>query len=117
MKTLHQSTALPLAHASTLQAQAGGQLRVLAGPVWATLAGSGDLVLAAGECLALRRGQAVVVEPWQRGHLAQLAWQPAPAYGLRGRLAAWARSAQAWARRSQGCMAAGESMASSGAVQ
>lgn len=110
-----------------------GALRLVAGRAWVTLDdGQDHVLLAPGQALALPRGARVVAEAWQRTEGATLAWQPQPRRGWRGlaaalaaralrgaagALAAWARSAEAMARRSQGCMAAGESMASSGAVQ
>jgi Protein of unknown function (DUF2917) len=66
---------------------------------------------------------------WQRRaqRLLRLAFRAGPAWalcraarGLRAAadaLAAWARSAEASAKRSQGCIAAGESIAASGALQ
>jgi len=109
--------------------------------------GGADEVLDAGACLALGRGERVVAEPWRAGQPVRLRWrigaqagaacadvQPlavrprplagwafaAAARGLRGlalRLVAAARSAEARASRAQGCMPAGDSMASSGALQ
>lgn len=133
---------LRLAGALALQARTGGWLQVQCGQVWITRSGDGlDHVLSAGQRLRLSRGERVVVEPWQAGQAARLAWgagaagpqgaagadQGWRAGGLRvlarglrvaaGRLSAAARSAEARARRAQGSMAAGDSMASSGAVQ
>lgn len=132
--------------ASRLAAARAGWLVVTEGRVWLTRDGGGDdHVLKAGERLWLRRGERVVVESWQPAVAARLGWradlaaagaQPgalaprragagrffwlAAARGLRGLgagLLAAARNAEARALRAQGCIAAGESMASSGAAQ
>ncbi len=131
---------LLLARAIHLRARRGGVLRVSAGRVWLTQSGRwDDLVLSHGERIRLAAGQDVVAEPWQSGNSARLSWcadQPLrPGDALRAvlarvlrgavrgvdafgaRLAAWARNAEASARRAQGSMACGESMASSGALQ
>lgn len=146
MTSSHQSLGraprrLQLHAAGRLQARQGGWLVVDAGRVWLTRdGGSDDHVLAAGGRLWLARGQQVVAEPWQAGEPVALRWcrdavgdQPRGlagglpglawaglARGLRAgaaALAAAARSAEARARRSQGAIASGESMACSGAVQ
>lgn len=109
--------------------------------------GGDDHVLAAGQQLWLGRGTRVVVESWQPAVAARLGWradlaaaaQPSrgevlPALpvlrtgaawagvaralrGLAAGLLAAARSAEARASRAQGSIRAGESMASSGALQ
>lgn len=116
-----------------------GRLTVRTGCVWLTRQGDlADHVLCAGQSLALRRGDDVVIEHWRREAAALWDWQPAAAYragvlraalaaALRGAargldaaangLAALARTAAAIANRAQGCIKAGDSMASSGAVQ
>lgn len=117
-----------------------GALHVASGTVWLTRSGElDDHVLSAGASLRLAPGQRVWVQPWTEGERARLCWrvdQPPPrgarwrlpaARVLRGlavvfvaagaRLADWARTAEARARRAQGCIAAGESIASSGALQ
>jgi len=118
----------------------GGVLRVAAGRVWLTRAGEpDDHVLRAGESIRLAPGQTVLAQPWADGERASLCWRadqlrprvmrgrvPA-AWALRGlalafaaagpRLADWARTAEASASRAQGCIAPGESIASSGALQ
>ena len=120
------------------RALAAGWLEVVAGRAWITQDGGGDdHVLGAGERLVLARGAAVVLEPFHAGQPVRLRWRAAPPQaGLRtrlapgarglaargllalaGRLAAWARSAEAMARRAQGSICAGESIASSGALQ
>lgn len=131
---------LLLARAIRLRARQGGELRVSTGRVWLTQNGRwDDLVLSPGDRVRLTAGQDVVAEPWRAGNSARLTWcadQPlrpvdvlraALARALRGaargvdafgaRLAAWARSAEASARRAQGSMACAESIASSGALQ
>lgn len=96
-----------------------------------------DYVLAAGERMFARRGDRLVVGPFDRGMTADWelqraaraqAWPrrlvgagfDAAARALRGAadgLAALARSAAAMACRAQGCIKAGDSMASAGTVQ
>ena len=106
-----------------------------------------DHVLAAGERLPLSAGDAAVVEAWRQGEGAVIVWRAAPqrralavlprasaAWGLRGvasvadffaavlrrvaaGLSALARSAASMASRAQGCISAGDSMASAGTVQ
>jgi len=125
-----------------LQAGCTGWLQVVQGTVWLTRDGGGtDEVLDTGAGLALGRGERVLVEPWRMGQAAQLHWAlaapaaqaqrplarplaglvfAAAAWALRaaaGRLALAARSAEARASRAQGIMPAGDSMASSGALQ
>ncbi len=113
-----------------------GELTVRSGCVWLTRRGDlDDHVLSAGQHLALAPGDDVVVDRWRRDSPALWDWQPARvpvggryravvlravARGLRGAagaLAALARNAAAMASRAQGCISAGDSMASSGAVQ
>ena len=134
---------LYLRSAVALQARSSGWLRVQCGPVWLTRDGdTTDPVLAAGEGLHLGAGERVVVEPWVAGQAAELAWgvgdslaaprllpppQRLAGAFLRGvagfrraaadLLAAAARSADAMAKRAQGSIAAGDSIASSGALQ
>ncbi len=123
-----------------------GWLQVAGGQVWLTRDGGGDdHVLAAGSRIWLGRGERVVVEPWRAGDVATLGWQrctavlqppvrlrraaaaPAAAGAWRGLalalralaagLLAAARSADSRASRAHGAMPAGESIASSGALQ
>lgn len=136
---------LDLGAVTHLVGREAGWLDVAEGRVWITRDGDGaDHVLGAGERLWLGRGERVLAEPWRQGRATRLAWrrpaagepQPrlrrAPAVGwaapllrstaglLRGvalRLLAAARSADAMASRSQGCIAGGDSIASSGALQ
>lgn len=63
-----------------LQARQTGWLRVDAGQVWITRHGdAADHVLAAGESIALCRGQQLVAEPWWTGQAARLCWLAADA--------------------------------------
>jgi Protein of unknown function (DUF2917) len=110
------------------------------GRLWVTRAGDlEDYVLDAGERMALARGDRVAVGAWNEGQPALWDWTPmqparryrllrdaaAGALGLAARglragadaLAALARSAAATACRAQGCIRAGDSMASAGTVQ
>jgi len=112
------------------------------GTLWVTRSGDlDDHVLARGERLAVARGDDMVVQSLHRNQPAAWDWQPRagsaryrllralPAWGwaraalflrLRGAaagLAALARSAAARARRAQGCISAGDSIASAGTVQ
>ena len=124
----------------------GGELSVVRGRVWVTLEGDlDDHVLEAGQSMLLRSATAVVVEQWRPAESAVIEWYPRPseplaaprgvaAYALRGvalaadavarglrgaegRFEALARSAASMARRAQGCISAGDSMASAGTVQ
>ena len=115
-------------------------LTALAGSVWVTRRGDpGDYVLQPGERLALGRGEAVTVSALHADQAALWDWCFAPArspqrrvrevvaFGFEGvarvleraaaGLAALARSAASMACRAQGCIKAGDSMASAGAVQ
>ena len=110
------------------------------GSLWVTREGDlNDYVLHAGQRLALARGDRVVVGAWDAYGPALWDWtpmRPAPRYrllretlavgfdavarALRGAadgLAALARSAAAIACRAQGCIKAGDSIASAGTVQ
>ncbi len=61
--------------ALTLHARQPGWLRVASGAVWVTRSGDAiDHVLAAGQGIALARGQQWVAEPWRAGGVAQLHW-------------------------------------------
>lgn len=103
-----------------------GELTVLRGRVWLTgRCGGGngsDLVLSPGDSLRLVDAQGSVIESWRRGEGAELRWQPrVQRTGLAGFagafFAALARTAASSASRAQGCISAGDSMASSGAVK
>ncbi|MFN3417226.1 MAG: DUF2917 domain-containing protein [Caldimonas sp.] len=143
MQATHQST--PLGHTGVAAGQAvrwrapgAGHLQVQGATVWITRTGGGpDWVLCPGERLWLEAGQELVVETWHPQGRAELHWlplaQPRQArnvwVGLAGgadaaaralmRLAAWARehSAASSARRAQGAICAGPSVASSEALQ
>ncbi len=108
----------------------GGEFAVLSGRVWLTRRGDlDDHVLEAGQRIVLEPADGVVVEPWQRGRPALVGWRPRAAAPLQRRLAArglraletgllaLARSAASMARRAQGCICAGDSIASAGTVQ
>ena len=114
----------------------GGELTVLEGRVWLTRDSDlGDHRIEAGERLRLGVGDNAVIEPWDVGQAVSLQWKPrrqgffgaalaeplralAWALGaLAGGFSALARSAAASASRAQGCISAGDSMASSGAVK
>jgi Protein of unknown function (DUF2917) len=121
-----------------------GELTVLAGSIWLTRDGDpADHVLTRGARVGIDWAERAVVESWERDQAAILQWQPvarhAPAQAfligaLRGLaflaggvafalaraeagFAALARSAASSARRAQGCISAGDSMASSGALK
>jgi hypothetical protein len=110
------------------------------GCLWVTRDGDlNDYVLEAGQRLALARGDRVAVGTWNGGEPALWDWTPmrpasryrllrdavGSAFGLAARalrgaadgLAALARSAAAIACRAQGCIKAGDSIASAGTVQ
>jgi len=58
------------------RARRAGHLTVSSGRVWLTRAGDlDDHVLEAGQDMALRADETVVVEPWRDGTLARLAWR------------------------------------------
>ena len=115
-------------------------LTSLAGSVWVTRRDDlNDYVLQAGERLALSRGEEVTVSPLHAEQAALWDWKFAPVrspqrrvrevaavvFGVVARglergaagLAALARSAASMACRAQGCIKAGDSMASAGTVQ
>jgi hypothetical protein len=110
--------------------------------LWVTRHGDPhDHVLGPGDRLSVACGDRLVVGPWEPGDAAAWSWQPSRApqpggYGWRRRalapvlalaarvlrgaadgLADLARSAAAMACRAQGCIKAGDSMASAGTVQ
>ena len=110
------------------------------GELWVTRSGDlEDHLLACGERLAVARGDDLVLQSWRRDQPAAWDWQPllpARHYGLRREAVAWvwahaaralrgaaesfaalARSAAARACRAQGCISAGDSMASAGTLQ
>lgn len=90
-----------------------GELTVLAGRVWITGQGDGeDRVLEPGQRLPLVRAENAVIESFEPGRAASVAWRPRGAslqrLGLRAlagaALAALARKAAPSASRAQGCM-------------
>lgn len=117
------------------------------GALWVTRSGDlTDHVIQRGERLAVARGDDLVLQSWRRDQPAVWDWQPQAAsarYGLRRELlawgwartaralrgaaaegldaldalAAWARHAAARACRAQGCIPAGDSIASAGTLQ
>lgn len=103
-----------------------GELTVLRGRVWLTgECGDADQILSPGQSLRVSDAQAVVIEAWDRGAGASLRWQARrpllqglPLRGFAGAFfAALARSAASSASRAQGCIKAGDSIASSGALK
>ena len=103
-----------------------GDLTVLDGRVWLT--GQGDCedrVLEAGQRLRLAPAQAAVLESFDRSRPARVTWQPRASLFHRlgffdfvgAAFAALARKAASSASRAQGCMACGDSIASSGALK
>ncbi len=85
MTSLHHASALQVLGtperqlridaALPLQTRRSGWLLVDAGQVWITRSGdAADHVLAAGQAIALGRGQQLVVEPWRSGQVARLRW-------------------------------------------
>lgn len=114
----------------------GGDLVVMEGDLYLTRNGDlGDHVLQAGQRLRLGVDENAVIEPARTGAGVTVRWYPRRqsfagallAEPLRclaflagraaGGFAALARSAAASANRAQGCIAAGESMTSSGALK
>ncbi len=104
----------------------GGELTVLRGRVWLTgECGDADQILSPGQSLRVNDAQAVVIEAWDRGEGASVRWQARrpllqglPLRGFAGAFfAALARSAASSASRAQGCIKAGDSIASSGALK
>lgn len=113
------------------------------GALWVTRSGDlTDHVIQRGERLAVARGDDLVLQSWRRDQPAVWDWQPQAAsarYGLRRELLAWgwartaralrgaaegldalavrARHAAARACRAQGCIPAGDSIASAGTLQ
>jgi len=110
------------------------------GSLWVTRSGDPvDHVLGRGQRLAVERGDDLVVQAWRRDQPAVWDWHPLAtrsSYRLRRALPAWfwagsaralrgvaaglaalARSAAATASRAQGCIRAGDSIASAGALQ
>ena len=114
----------------------GGELTVIEGRVWLTRSGEpGDHVIGPGQRVRLGANEQAVVEPWQTGQHVTLRWSPhrqrllgallaPPLRGLAfaadffaAGFAALARRAASSASRAQGCISAGDSIASSGALK
>ena len=117
-----------------------GVLQVQDGPLWLTRDGDpDDHVLQPGDHLHLRAGERITVSAWRAAQAAAWQWRPDRvesagqrfgrtlvflaagaldrlARGLEG-WAALARTAAASASRAHGCISAGDSMASSGALK
>lgn len=98
-----------------------GELTVVSGRLWLTQ-GAADERVEAGQTVRVRRG--AVLEPWDAGAGVAYRWRPLPRdglafvrLGLAAGLRALARSAASMASRIQGCMPAGDSIASSGALK
>lgn len=114
----------------------GGDLSVVEGRVWLTRDGDlGDHFIEPGQKVRLAAHEEAVISPARTGETIAVRWNPrrqgyfgalvaGPLRGLafltglvaRG-FAALARSAAASACRAQGCISAGDSMASSGALK
>ena len=105
------SCQLAAGQAVTLRARQPGRLRVTQGQVWITFDNAahdasvraGDHVLGAGDSVALRAGQSLVMQAWARQGQAQVQWEAAavakalPVFGAASRrgvrfsgLAVWA---------------------------
>ena len=114
----------------------GGDLRVIEGRVWLTRDGElGDHFVEPGQKVRLAAGEDAVISPARTGETITVRWNPrrqgffgallarplrgaAFLAGLAARgFAALAHSAAASACRAQGCISAGDSMASSGALK
>ena len=114
----------------------GGDLTVLDGRVWLTRSGDlGDHFVEPGQRVRLGVDEHAVIESAHGGHIVRVSWNPRrqsffgallarPLRGVAfltvlaaGGFAALARSAAASARRAQGCIAGGDSIASSGALK
>ena len=114
----------------------GGELTVVDGRVWLTRDNDlGDHVVEPGQRIRLAVGDNAVIESAEKNRAVSLRWNPRrqsffgalaaePLRGLAflaglaaGAFAALARSAAASASRAQGCIAGGDSIASSGALK
>ncbi len=68
---------LALLSAASLRVRAHGNLCVQGAALWVTVDGEAkDRLLRPGDSLTLAPGHRLVVEPWVRGELANLAWRP-----------------------------------------
>jgi len=121
------------------RAARAARLRVLSGCLWLTREGDpADHVLAPGQTVSVTRGDRLWLGPWQPDQVTLWDWGPRiePRYAflratvalgfgfaaraLRGAadgLAALARRAASIASRAQGCIRAGDSIASAGTLQ
>ena len=114
----------------------GGELSVVQGRAWLTRDDDpGDHLVEPGQRVRIGVAENAVIESRDRGQALLVRWQPRrqtflgallaePLRGLAfvadraaGGFAALARSAAASASRAQGCISAGDSMASSGALK
>ena len=144
---MSQAGTLSLREGQTLKIEhAVGEVAVLKGRIWVTRESDlGDHVVEAGGRFMVCAKDVAVIEAWSRSEGVSLAWTPRrqvppleafvrgfAAAGLRGlaagaaflaaglrfgELDALARKAASMARRAQGCICSGESMASAGTVQ
>ncbi len=115
---------------------AGGELKVIEGKVWLTRLGDlDDHLLEPGQKIRIRASEHAIIESWRPTDTVQVQWQPRPqtlpslvlaetlralaglAAGVGLGFAALARSAASSARRAQGRICAGDSIASSGALK
>ncbi len=134
---------LGVAPGQLLHLASGGELKVIEGRVWLTRRGDlNDHLIEPGQRIRIRGSEAAIIETWRPTDTARVQWSPRPqnvlslavaevlrglAYlaggaerGLRtaaGALDALARHAASSARRAQGCISAGDSIASSGALK
>jgi hypothetical protein len=114
----------------------GGELSVVQGRAWLTRDDDpGDHLVEPGQRVCIGVAENAVIESWDRSQALLVRWQPRrqafrgallaePLRGLAfvadraaGGFKALARSAAASASRAQGCISAGDSMASSGALK
>lgn len=142
MKT-QSAQRLTVAPGELVHLLSAGELRVMEGRVWLTRAGDlDDHLLEAGQRIRLSAAQNAIIESWRPSDRAAVQWQPRPqalsalvlAEGLRGLatlaegaervlragargFGALARTAASSARRAQGCISIGDSIASSGGVK
>lgn len=134
----------PMHETQLLRVRQAGWLMAFGARLWVTRHGDpDDHVLAPGERLAVACGDRLVLGPWNSGERASWLWEarrgalgPGSLQAWRGRLfvvplealarvlrgaaeglRALARSAAATANRAQGCISAGDSIASAGTVQ
>lgn len=124
---------LQLSRTLRWQTLASGDLTVTAGELWLTRDGlAEDWVLRPGQRLAVQAGEQLTLGPLHEGRALVALSLPVPQAGLRAALLAGlaglarglgegllalARRAEATASRAQGCICAGESMASAGVLK